>query len=125
MIGYYIVEFEQNGKNRAEYGTRLLENMAKRIDIKGIDRQMLNTCRIFYTRYPQICETVSRKLKSVGYVQNLPDFTEMIVDVEKDEICETASRKFETPPETLISRLPFSHIKEGQEDGRVRIIWNG
>jgi hypothetical protein len=44
MIGYYIVEFEQNGKNRAEYGTRLLENMAKRIDIKGIDRQMLNTC---------------------------------------------------------------------------------
>ena len=80
MIGYYIVEFEQHGKNRAEYGTHLLENLAKRIEIKGLDRQMLNTCRTFYIKYPQICETVSRK--------------------------------FETPPETLISRLPFSHIKE-------------
>ena len=109
MIGYYIVEYEQHGQNRAEYGSRLLENMAKQIEIKGIDRQMLNTCRTFYIRYPQICETVSRKLKSVGYIQNLPDFSGMIGE---DEICETESRKFETPPETLISRLSFSHIKE-------------
>ena len=112
MIGYYIVEFEQHGKNRAEYGTHLLENLAKRIEIKGLDRQMLNTCRTFYIKYPQICETVSHKLKSVGYVYNLPDFQEVITGNEKEEICETASRKFETPPETLISRLPFSHIKE-------------
>lgn len=77
MIGYYIVEFEQHGKNRAEYGTHLLENLAKRIEIKGLDRQMLNTCRNFYIKYPQICETVSRKLKSVGYVNNLPDLQEV------------------------------------------------
>ena len=78
MIGYYIVEYEQHGQNRAEYGQHLLDNIAEKINIKGIDRQMLNTCRLFYIKYPQICETASRKLKNVGYVYNLPDFLENI-----------------------------------------------
>ena len=30
----------------------------------------------------------------------------------REAICETASRKFETPPELLITRPSFSHIKE-------------
>ena len=28
LIGYYIVEFEQNGKDRAKYGNRLIESLA-------------------------------------------------------------------------------------------------
>ncbi len=28
FTGFYIVEFEQNGSDRAEYGTKLLENIA-------------------------------------------------------------------------------------------------
>ena len=80
MIGYYIVEYEQQGQNRAEYGSNLLGKMAEKLCIKGLDRTHLNLCRIFYIRYPQICATVSHK--------------------------------FETPPELLISRLSFSHIKE-------------
>ena len=66
MIGYYIVEFEQQGKDRAKYGTHLLKDIALRIDIKGIDHQFLSVCRTFYIRYPQICETVSRKLEGIG-----------------------------------------------------------
>ncbi len=29
VIGYYIVEYEQNGKDRAKYGTNLLVNLEK------------------------------------------------------------------------------------------------
>ncbi len=29
VIGYYIVEFEMNGKNRANYGTHLLKELEK------------------------------------------------------------------------------------------------
>ena len=112
MIGYYIVEFEQNGENRAEYGTNLLERMAEDLAIKGLDRQMLNTCRIFYSRYPQICATVSRKLKSVGAFEQLPNWSKMELEEKSEKICATVSRKFETPPEMLISRLSFSHIRE-------------
>lgn len=38
IIGYYIVEFEQNGQDRAAYGTKLLGSLAKRLSVKGLDR---------------------------------------------------------------------------------------
>lgn len=62
-IGYYIVEYEQRGKERAEYGDNLLEKLAKRIDCKGLDRSMLNLCRTFYLKYPQICDSANHKFK--------------------------------------------------------------
>lgn len=67
MIGYYIVEFEQHGLNRAEYGTNLLEELSRRLSIKGIDRLLLNLCRIFYLKYPQICATVSHKFEKCPF----------------------------------------------------------
>ena len=36
-IGYYIVEYEQGGSDRAEYGANLLKNLEKQIDEKGIN----------------------------------------------------------------------------------------
>ncbi len=36
-IGYYIVEYEQFGKDRAEYGSSLLKNLENRINKKGHD----------------------------------------------------------------------------------------
>ena len=113
LIGYYIVEFEQNGQDRAAYGTKLLGSLAKRLSVKGLDRTNLNLCRIFYSKYPQICETLSHKLDEIGITRQLPG-----IDVEKleisgeAEICETASRKFVVPPEMLVSKLSFSHIRE-------------
>ena len=65
-IGYYIVEFEQNGSDRAKYGSKVLSNLADRLSIKGLDRSRLNLCRLFYQRYPQICATVSHKLQAIG-----------------------------------------------------------
>ena len=108
-IGCYIVEYEQEGCDRAKYGARLLQNLADKLSIKGLDRSMLNICRLFYIRYPQICATVSHKLQGIDY------FSENLVIIEekiRGSICETASRKFETPPELLVTRLSFSHIKE-------------
>lgn len=108
-IGCYIVEYEQDGCDRAKYGDRLLQNLADKLSIKGLDRSTLNVCRLFYVRYPQICATVSHKLQGIDY------FPEKLAIIEKklrESICETASRKFETPPELLVTRLSFSHIKE-------------
>ncbi|MFQ5629808.1 MAG: DUF1016 N-terminal domain-containing protein [bacterium] len=63
-IGKYIVEFEQRGKEKSEYGSALLEKLSRdlsRIHGKGFSRSNLNYMRLFYNRYP-ICETVSHKL---------------------------------------------------------------
>ena len=37
LIGYYIVEFEQHGKDRAEYGTQLLKKLEERVNRKGLN----------------------------------------------------------------------------------------
>ena len=115
MIGYYIVEFEQNGADRAKYGSHLLDNLAKELSIDGLGRLQLNLCRIFYQKYPQICSTASNRLKAIGGVKELPVPlpTESVAVLESGrEICSTASNKFATDPAELISRLSFSHIRE-------------
>ncbi|MGB0429373.1 MAG: DUF1016 N-terminal domain-containing protein, partial [Bacteroidia bacterium] len=51
LVGYYIVEFEQNGEDRARYGAELIEKLAQQIDIKGLGTTNLKTTRIFYQAY--------------------------------------------------------------------------
>ena len=61
QTGKYIVEFEQGGKVRAEYGKQLLMNLAKDLTLKngrGFSRSNLLYMRKFYLSFP-ICETVS------------------------------------------------------------------
>jgi hypothetical protein len=36
LVGFYIVEFEQNGKDRAAYGQQLFKVLAQRISVKGL-----------------------------------------------------------------------------------------
>lgn len=51
-IGYYIVEYEQDGSDRAEYGSHLLKNLEKKIDYKGLNETLFKVCRQFYKVYP-------------------------------------------------------------------------
>lgn len=109
IIGYYIVNYEQHGEDRAEYGKQLLTKMAKRLNIKGLDRSMLNLCRVFYKKYPQICDSVNNKLNKKSVVDNKLSFSE-IVD-RKNSICETVSHKFQLDGDTIINNLSFSQLR--------------
>ncbi len=55
LVGAYIVEFEQNGEDRAKYGVRLLSRLAadlKQCGISGLSVQMLERTRLLYATYP-------------------------------------------------------------------------
>lgn len=55
-IGKYIVEFEQQGKKRADYGSELLVKLSSDLKMrfgKGFSRSNLQLMRIFYEKYPQ------------------------------------------------------------------------
>jgi len=70
-IGKYIIEFEQEGKPRAKYGTSLLENLSQDLTLRhgrGFSRSNLNYMRLFYLFYP-ICETLSHKLTWSHYCE--------------------------------------------------------
>ena len=73
QTGKYIVEYELKGKDRAEYGKRLLVNLAKDLSArngKGFSRSNLVYMRKFYLAFP-ICETVSHKLTWSHYFELL------------------------------------------------------
>lgn len=67
LIGRRIVEEEQRGQHKAEYGARLLENLSRVLAAdfgKGFSYANLRNFRQFYLTYPdqEICYTVCSKL---------------------------------------------------------------
>ena len=120
VIGFYIVEYEQNGSDRAKYGDRLLKRLAEKVNKRGINETLLKVSRSFYQAYPQIQEyltgqksaTASHQLrgKSATASHKLE-----IVPTASGKLAEkspTTSDELMTPAETLIGNLSFSHIRE-------------
>ena len=109
-IGRRIVEYEQRGRPRAEYGERLLIRLA--IDLtsklgRGFSRANLQQMRLFYSGW-QICQTPSGKFEAQAKYQTLSgksgkEIPQMAsANLRAQEICPTAlgksvSRKRQTP----------------------------
>ncbi len=62
LIGYYIVEYEQKGEDRAKYGDTVLQNIAAQIDQKGLSFRNLQLFRQFFLVYPSIGQILSAQL---------------------------------------------------------------
>ena len=57
LIGFYIVEYEQHGSDKAEYGENLIDRLSKQLNVsylKGFSPISLRMYRSFYLAYPQI-----------------------------------------------------------------------
>ncbi len=118
LIGYYIVEFEQHGKDRAEYGSHLLKRLEEKVNRKGLTVTLFKNARNFYLLYPQMVEnfllpnspTASDKLM----LQKSPTVSDELQqnEIQTIEKGASASHFFVTPGTRLISRLSFSHICE-------------
>ena len=87
VIGFYIIEYEQHGSDRAKYGDKLLKRLTESINKRGINETLLKVSRAFYLNYPHIKSYLEGKSA-------------------------TASHQFITPAEQIISQLSFSHIRE-------------
>ena len=73
QIGRYIVEYEQKGNERAEYGAELLNNLSHDLTIaygKGFSRSNIVYMRKFYLYFPQ-SETLSPVLSWSHYFEIL------------------------------------------------------
>ncbi len=73
QIGRYIVEFEQKGKQRAEYGQSLIDKLSGDLSInlgKGFSRSNLIYMRLLYLEFP-ISEKPSHLLSWSHYVELL------------------------------------------------------
>ncbi|MBW2248366.1 MAG: DUF1016 family protein [Deltaproteobacteria bacterium] len=110
LIGFYIAEYEQNGADRAEYGTRLLENLSAQLTDGGMDgvaSRSLRQYRQFYSIYPDIWQTPSAKILErlipASIRQTLP---------AKSQSASLQYTKPAIPALELIQKLSFSHFSE-------------
>ena len=125
LIGCYIVEYEQNGSDRAKYGDRLLKRLEERVNTKGLNETLFLAARRFYSFYPQIADIISPSIHPILSDKSSVDNEISATASPESAISATASPKFVTPASILISRLSFSHIREImlQDDPLARFFY--
>jgi hypothetical protein len=72
-VGRHIVEYEQKGNSKAEYGTELLDRLSRDLSAefgKGFSRSNLFQMRQFFIKFPKI-QTLSVQLSWSHYVEIL------------------------------------------------------
>lgn len=109
VIGFYIVEYEQHGSDRAKYGDKLLKRLTEKVNRRGINETLLKVSRAFYLNYPHIKSYLEGKSATVSH--QLASKSSTTSD-KSSENSATASHQFITPAEQIISQLSFSHIRE-------------
>jgi predicted nuclease of restriction endonuclease-like (RecB) superfamily len=118
QVGRHIVEFEQGGEVRAEYGTALLDTLSHDLRLrhgKGFSRSNLVYMRLFYMRYP-ISQKPSHQLSWSHYVELLKidddlerGFYEQQATIERWSVPELKRQK----AASLFLRLASSRDKAG------------
>lgn len=119
LIGYYLVEYEQKGEDRAKYGEKLLRNVADELQkkkLKGLSFTNLNLFRKFYLVYPQIIQPVAEQLKEgIFHTPSEKSDTRKIQTLSEQfnlPIRQTPSDEFIIDPNQLITYFSFSHFIE-------------
>ena len=118
QTGRYIVEYEQHGNVKADYGKQLLTNLSKdltRLRGKGYSRSNLFNMRLFYVRFPKI-QTVSGQLTWSHYLELLKCDDELEMQFYMKESISEGWKVRELRRQissSLFQRLALSTDKEG------------
>lgn len=117
LVGFYIVEFEQHGEDRARYGENLLKNLAKRLNRRGLGERRLYEFRLTYIIYPQIGQVIADYIAKNNRqdILRLPTAKFQIVENLEDGNLRLLTAKshveeWQTPADRLFNRLSATHL---------------
>jgi len=118
-IGRRIVEFEQEGKKRADYGKQLIERLAVDLSLKfgrGFGRSNLFQMRAFYLAFPRITQTPS----------GLSSHSEIIQTVSGHSALKTIAARFPLPWSDYVLLLSVQNpeARAFYEDEALRGGWS-
>lgn len=120
LIGAWIIEFEQNGEDRAAYGEKLLPSMSVdllRRGLTGLSFRNLKNFRQFAFAYPQLAigQTVSAQFDVIQSTQSgavvpvTPDFPSLAARHEASNPLEWQDSAYYS---RLFATLSWSHLLE-------------
>lgn len=112
LIGFYIVEYEQGGEDKAKYSEKLLKNLAQSLEslgLKSMNERELRRYRQFYQTYPHL----SNALLHTSIRGTLPPEFK-IPEMPNIHISKDLAKNEETlvPADKIIANLSFSHLAE-------------
>lgn len=115
LMGYYIVEFEQNGEDRATYGEQLLKKLEQRLNIKGLNERRFREFRRIYLVYPQLKEPITQYILSGNDIRHsltieLTEPIRRLATAESSLDVQLAQNKWETLPDKIFNRLSSTHL---------------
>lgn len=109
LMGCYIVEFEQNGEDRAAYGEQLLKKLEQRLKTKGLNERRFREFRRLYLVYPRLKESVTQYIASqIQIRQSLTAESENGVWKLSTEHPQTET--WMIPADRLFNRLSSTHL---------------
>ena len=120
LVGYYIVEFEQHGEDRAKYGEKLLSRLSKSINCKGFEPRRLREYRQLYMVYPVMGVEVAKFMRNNRILlsesdapsiwRSLPAKLQMAdnQDVEKWQAAPAKLEEWATPADWLFNKLNYT-----------------
>ena len=105
LIGFYIVEYEHSGKDRADYGKSLTEELAKRLDAKGLSARNLWLFRQFHLAYPQIGLAFADHPRILQSLIAESRREQQLTDSERNTILHTACAELPESQKHAISKI--------------------
>lgn len=122
LTGCYIVEYEQNGADRAKYGERLIPELSKRLGKNKYSVSTLKLYRQFYQEYHILSNQIVNfvmSLPSIGQspisqlqlIENQNSTKRQSLIVQSDATPTQSSSTIPSPaPELLFNKLSFTHL---------------
>jgi len=133
LTGYYIVEYEQHGNDRAKYGDNLLQNLSKRLGGNSYSATNLRSYRLFYTLYPELRPTIANYLferfggetvKSSPITFLPPQIQQsLIAELQDEGKQQSLTAKFaETQDSLIVTGISPDGFAMSLSDGSVKIV---
>lgn len=109
LIGLYIVEFEQNGEDRAKYGSGLLQKISERLNSKSLSYRNLRLFRQFYLEYSQLSAPIKNYIGLLPNDKLLPSpiWQSLIAKLQIPD-----SQTIALKPQQIFDNLSYTHLTE-------------
>lgn len=119
LIGFYIVEFEQNGEDRAKYGLRILQTLADQLLDNSLSYSNLKVYRQFYSVYPQLADIIPSFLQkyfdlkgqsAIGFLK-LSESKQIVIGQSSIvQLQQIDNYELALTAEKLLQKLSFTHL---------------
>lgn len=122
LIGYYIVEYEQNGSDRAQYGENLIFELSRRLGRSRYSTTTLKVYRQFYLQFPMLADVISNFLSTNMQIgQSVTDQLQITCNKDDRNSVSLVGHPFDVnrrktnsdvyvSPDLLFNKLSFTHL---------------